>query len=228
MRKLLLILASICFLTSAAVTNQELIQIQINKKYTPLWAHRATLFNDLGCDSTNIVMLGNSITHYCEWSELLRNPRVINRGISGDIVQGLVDRIDCVVDGKPEKIFLLIGVNDVSHDLTADSIATAIGGLVDIIRTRTPNTKLYVQSILPINNSFGRYKRLAGKEQVIRDINTLIEPMVKAKGATWINIHPHFTDADGNLRADWTSDGLHLSNPAYQAWREILLPYVNE
>jgi lysophospholipase L1-like esterase len=153
---------------------------------------------------------------------------VLNRGINGDIVEGIKDRIDPIVNGHPAKIFLLTGVNDVSHNLSADSIANALGELIDIIRTRTPQTRLYVQSLLPINNSFGRYKLMFGKEQVIRDINALLEPIAKSKGCIWINSNPLFCNDEGNLKKDWTNDGLHLLAPGYLAWRDFLLPYINE
>ena len=82
--------------------------------------------------------------------------------------------------------------------------------------------------MLPINNSFSRYKKMAGKEQVIRDINTRLESMAARKGITWINLYPLLADADGNLRADLTNDGLHLLGPAYLIWRDAVLPYVKE
>ena len=197
-------------------------------KYGELYYQRASLFEALGVDSTNIVFLGNSLTHGCEWHELLGMPNVVNRGINGDIIEGIRERIAPVVDGHPAKIFLMVGANDVSHDLTADSIVTAACQLIDYIRQTTPSTKLYVQSMLPINNSFGRYKKMIGKEQVIRDINAKLEPEVERRGATWVNLHPAFCDADGNLRADFTNDGLHLLAPGYLTWREIILPYVKE
>ncbi len=196
--------------------------------HTELYFQRASLFEELGTDSTSIVFFGNSLTHGCEWHELLDNPNVLNRGINGDIVEGLYERVGSITKGHPAKIFLLIGVNDVSHDLTADSIAAAIENLIVRIQRETPGTKLYLQSLLPINNSFGRYRKLTGKEQVIRDINALLEPMAQRYGITWIDLHQAFCDADGNLRAELTNDGLHLMAPGYRIWRDILLPYVNE
>ncbi|MDO4319107.1 MAG: GDSL-type esterase/lipase family protein [Bacteroidales bacterium] len=213
---------------ATAMTSISAENVPDKPKYGELYYQRASLFDALGVDSTTIVFLGNSLTHGCEWHELLGMPNVVNRGINGDIVEGIRERIGSVVAGKPAKIFLLAGANDVSHDLSADSIATAIGELVDYIREATPDTRLYVQSMLPVNNSFGRYRLMAGKEDTIRRINSLIEPMVKAKGATWINLHPAFCDADGNLRADLTNDGLHLLAPGYLIWRDIILPYVRE
>lgn len=204
------------------------VQGNAQTKFNELYYQRASLFDALGVDSTTIVFLGNSLTHGCEWHELLGKPNVVNRGINGDIVEGIKLRIGSVVNGHPAKIFLMVGANDVSHDLSADSIATAALELIDYIREATPQTRLYVQSMLPINNSFGRYKLMKDKEQVIRDVNALLEPAVKERGATWVNLHPHFCDENGNLRADFTNDGLHLLAPGYLKWREIILPYVEE
>lgn len=217
-----LVIGCVCALAAVAQTTPD------KPKYTELYYQRASLFDVLGVDSTNIVFLGNSLTHGCEWHELLGMPNVVNRGINGDVVQGILERIDPIVNGHPAKIFLLSGANDVSHDLSADSIATAIGNLIDYIKTKSPSTRIYLQSMLPINNSFGRYKLMAGKEQVIRDINARLEPMAGEKGVRWINLYPYFCDADGNLRADFTNDGLHLLGPAYLVWRDIVMPYVLE
>ena len=198
------------------------------KKYTELYYQRATLFDVLPVDSNSIVMLGNSLTHGCEWHELFGMSNVLNRGINGDIVQGIRERVEPIVKGHPKKIFLLSGVNDVSHNLTADSIVEAFGSLISYIREQTPETKLYVESLLPINNSFKRYKNIFGKEQVIRDINAKLEAVVKSNGATWINVNPAFCDEEGNLRSDLTNDGLHLLGPGYLMWRDLLLPYILE
>lgn len=198
------------------------------KKYTELYYQRASLFDVLPVDTTTIVMMGNSLTHGCEWHELFGMPNVVNRGINGDIVQGIRERINPVLMGRPAKIFLLCGVNDVSHNLTADSIATALDNLIGYIRTQSPETKLYVQALLPINNSFGRYKAVIGKEQVIRDINALLPAIVEKNGATWLDFHNVFADNEGNLRKELTNDGLHLLGPGYLMWRDLLLPYILE
>ncbi|MBP3639501.1 MAG: sialate O-acetylesterase [Muribaculaceae bacterium] len=198
------------------------------EKRGELWGQRASLFEMLGTDSTSIVFLGNSLTHGCEWHELFGNPHILNRGINGDVVSGLRERLTSVTAGKPAKIFLLCGVNDISHDLTPDSIVSALGALIADIREQTPSTRLYVQSLLPINNSFGRYKAIFGKEQTVRDVNRLLRPVVERAGATWIDIHGLFADGDGNLRADLTNDGLHLLAPGYAIWRDALRPYVDE
>ncbi|MDE6310686.1 MAG: serine acetyltransferase [Muribaculaceae bacterium] len=174
----------------------------------------------------SIVFLGNSLTYGGKWNELFGITNAVNRGIVGNTAADIDARLAEVTAGKPHKIFLMCGVNDVSHDLTADSVARAVIGLVDRIRRETPDTELFLQSLLPINNSFGRYKRVVGKEQTIRDINALLEPMARERGVEWIMLYPYFCDENQNLRADITTDGLHLTAPGYEIWREHLEPYV--
>lgn len=211
--------AVLMFVSAQAVTTP---------KYTEFYYQRASLFDVLPIDSTNIVMLGNSLTNGAEWHELFNNPKVVNRGITGDTAQGIKDRLKPVTDGKPAKIFLLTGANDISHHLPADSIANAIVDLVQTIQEQTPDTKIYVQSILPINNSFGRYKNMIDKEPVVIEVNQLLQPQLEALGVSWLDVNSLFVDKDGNLRTDYTNDGLHLLGPAYLVWRDFLLPYINE
>lgn len=178
--------------------------------------------------SESIVFLGNSLTYGGKWNELFGITNAVNRGIIGNTAADIDARLGEVTAGKPRKIFLMCGVNDVSHDLTADSVAHAVIGLVDRILRETPGTKLYLQSLLPINNSFGRYKRVIGKEQTIRDINALLEPLARERGVEWIMLYPSFCDEDQNLRKELTTDGLHLVGAGYEIWRDRLRPYVEE
>ena len=169
----------------------------------------------------DIVMLGNSLTENGgDWAARLGNKNVRNRGIIGDEVMGVYDRLHQILPGHPAKLFLLIGVNDVSHDLTTDTIVGMIRVTVERIRKESPDTKLYLQSLLPINESFGRYKRLAGKtNMIIPEINKQLEELAKEKGLTYINLFPLFTEKGSNvLRAELTTDGLHLKEEGYKIW----------
>ena len=168
----------------------------------------------------DIVMLGNSLTENGgDWAARLGNKNVRNRGIIGDEVMGVYDRLHQILPGHPAKLFLLIGVNDVSHDLTTDTIVGMIRVTVERIRKESPESQIYLQSLLPINESFGRYKRLAGKTNMIPEINKQLEELAKEKGLTYINLFPLFTEKGSNvLRAELTTDGLHLKEEGYKIW----------
>ena len=73
----------------------------------------------------------------------------------------------------------MAGINDVSHDLSTDSVVTLITKVIEKIQTESPRTKLYIQSLLPINDSFGRYKTMTGKTDLIPEINRKLEALAK-------------------------------------------------
>ena len=192
----------------------------------PYYARRATLFDELPIGKKDIVMLGNSLTDGCEFNELLGNRHIKNRGIVGDIVQGLIDRIDPIIKGQPKKLFIMTGVNDISHDVTADSIARAMEKLIVMVKKGSPRTKIYLQSLLPFNNDVREWKLLKGRDHVVVEANVLLEQVAKRQGVTWINLYPLFADEQGRLRADLTNDGLHLMGKGYLIWRDAIKPYV--
>lgn len=211
---LLAVTALLC-LTAMAQANQDVY-----------YARRATLFDELPIGKKDIVMLGNSLTDGCEFNELMGNRHIKNRGIVGDIVQGFIDRIDPIIKGQPKKLFIMGGVNDISHDVSADSIARVMEKLIVMVKQGSPRTKIYLQSLLPFNNEVREWRLLVGREHVVVEANILLEQVARRQGVTWINLYPLFADDQGRLRADLTNDGLHLMGKGYLIWRDALRPYL--
>ena len=81
------------------------------------YEQRVANFRSYPDSKKDIIFLGNSITDYAEWNELLQLPEARNRGISGDITFGVLERLDEVTEGKPAKIFILIGINDIARNI---------------------------------------------------------------------------------------------------------------
>lgn len=192
------------------------------------YARRASLFDLLPVYSSDIIMLGNSLTDGAEWNELFDNCHVKNRGIVGDIIPGFFERLDPILKGQPRKIFIMGGVNDISHGVSADSIVSAMTQVVTTIQARCPKTEIYVQSMLPFNNDVRLWKLLKGREQVVVDGNKGLESMCQRLGVTFINLYPLFVGENGKMKPEYTNDGLHLMGGAYLIWRDALLPYIRK
>lgn len=192
----------------------------------PYYARRATLFDELPIGKKDIVMLGNSLTDGCEFNELFNNKHIKNRGIVGDIVQGFIDRVEPIIKGQPKKLFIMGGVNDISHDVSADSIARVMEKLIVMVKQGSPRTKIYLQSLLPFNNDVREWKLLKGRDHVVVEANVLLEQVARRQGVTWINLYPLFVDDQGRLREDLTNDGLHLMGKGYLIWRDAIKPYI--
>ncbi len=191
------------------------------------WDQRVSLFDTLPIYNKDIVFLGNSITDGGEFAEFFHNPDIKNRGIRSDVIEGVRKRLYQITPGHPSKIFLLIGINDVSHHLGAKKIAERYRNLVRDIREQSPETQLYIQSIMPVNNSFARYKNLIGQEKTIKELNPMLRQIAEEEGAQYIDLTPALSDSKGNLRKEFTNDGLHLTGKGYAAWMDVIAPYVS-
>jgi lysophospholipase L1-like esterase len=196
--------------------------------YFPHYYERVEQFcNEAAITADDIVFLGNSLTENGKWNAYFPNQKIVNRGIIGDEALGIYDRLYQILPGKPKKIFLQTGANDVSHDLPVDSIVERIGLIVDKIREESPATGLYLQGSLPVNESFNRYKKLTGKTNVFPELNKRLADLAESRGIVFINLFPLFTQQGTNvLRKELTNDGLHLKDNGYEIWRKAIAPYV--
>ena len=189
---------------------------------------RYSLFEALPRTHGKIIMLGNSITNGGNWSELFDNPSVINRGISGDNTFGILNRLGEIVSLQPAKVFLLIGINDLSRETPVDVILNNYRRIVAKLQEASPETTIYVQSLFPTNNDFDHFPRAQNKDIQIRAVNKGIEEIAIEYGITFIDLYPHFLDEEGKLNKKYTNDGLHLIGEGYLKWAEILKEFISE
>jgi len=194
--------------------------------FSTYYHQRVTHFNTLEQRSDDIIFLGNSITDGGEWSELFHDIRIKNRGISGDISAGIINRLDGLLETAPAKIFLLIGINDLARNTSTDSLWHNYLRIISMVKNRQSGTKLYIQSILPVSEYYQKFSGHTGKRDSIAIINTLLEKNQSVYGYTYINLHDAFCDQTGRLNKNLTNDGLHLKGEGYLLWKHLVYPYV--
>ena len=169
----------------------------------------------------DFIFLGNSITAGTDWAKLLNLPQAKNRGISGDITFGVLERLQDVIDGKPKKVFILIGINDISRNIPDSVILGNYKKMVERIRKGAKKTQIYFNTLLPVNASFEKFTNHYGKDEHILYLNSEIRKL-GAKNVIIIDLYPQFLDKDNHLRAELTKDGLHLIPAGYKVWADFL------
>lgn len=194
--------------------------------FSTYYHQRVAHFKTLPQTKDDIIFLGNSITDGGEWSELFNSLRMKNRGISGDVSAGVIHRIDEVVSRKPSKVFLLIGTNDLARGLSADSLLKNILWIARYLRQETPATKLYVQSILPVNDVFRKFSGHTNKQKLIREVNEQLKKNAGLYHYNFVDLYTSFADENEKLKTSYTNDGLHLTGEGYLLWKHIVYPYV--
>ncbi len=184
---------------------------------------RYQLFQKEPVATGRIIMVGNSITEGTNWKVLLKDTTVINRGISGDVTFGVLNRLKEITDRKPSKLFLLIGVNDLSRNTPDEVIIENIFSIVGKIHSQSPTTVVYIQSILPTNESFKNlHKAFSGKGEHVKTINAQLKKYAEKLKYTYVDLYSGFLDADGRMESKFSYDGLHLNVTGYDHWVEIL------
>lgn len=187
---------------------------------------RRSFFESMPTDKNEIILLGDSITNCANWEEIFPGKKVKNRGISGDITLGVLDRMDEIVRSKPKKVFILIGINDIAQKISPEKILENYQNIILKLKNDSPRTRVYIQSILPTNDEFDTFKNHQGKMQMIKEINIELEKLAKENNVEFINLFPYFLDQNGKLSKSYTNDGLHLLGPGYLLWASIIKKYI--
>ena len=202
-------------------------QAKWDSTYRPgIYEFDAQLYKSYPHSTNDIVFLGNSITDRVDWNELLGMSNVHNRGISGDITFGVLQRLDEVIEGHPAKVFILIGINDVSRNIPDSFIANNYRRIVQQIKAQSPETKIYFQTLLPVNNEFTQFKNHYNKDEHILWLNEQIKKLGKEYHIQIIDLYPHFLNEKNKLDKKYTLDGLHLNGDGYKVWAALLRKYL--
>lgn len=220
------VITILSLLHSAFLSAQVKLPVYPDSNFSAYYHQRHTLFQSLPQTRNDIIFIGNSITDGNEWSEMFGDLRIKNRGISGDITAGVVKRLDEVVKRKPASVFLMIGTNDLARNISPDSVVRNILRIAAYMSQECPTSKLFVQSILPVNDVFGKFSGHTSKSVQIKEVNKRLFDSASALQYAFIDLYTSFCDKQGKLEAGLTNDGLHLSGAGYILWKHLVFPHV--
>lgn len=191
--------------------------------YRPeIYPLQVALFRSAAHSRKDVVFLGNSITFWGDWPELLHSNRIKNRGLPGDITFGVLDRLGEVIGGKPRKVFILIGINDVARNIPDSVVLHNYRRMIAAIKSGSPRTKIFFQSLLPTNSAAGKLTSYYNKGDHIKNINAGLKRLTEEENIGFIDLYTAFADAEGNLPRLLTFDGVYLTKAGYDIWVALL------
>ena len=166
-----------------------------------------------------VLFLGDSITHWGMWDELFPELATLNRGTNGDTTEDILARLDEALQ-NPVAVSLLIGTNDLhTYRRLKDpqGIVSRLEQIITRIQAQAPAAPIFVNSITPRTPLFAPR---------IRSLNAQYADVARRTGCTYVDLWPALADETGGLRKEFTSDNLHLIEPGYEAWRDVLRPLL--
>jgi lysophospholipase L1-like esterase len=167
----------------------------------------------------DIVFLGNSITEMgANWGARFNSSIIKNRGISGDVTEGVLARLGEIYYFKPTSVFILIGINDIFREKKIESTVANIVEITRVIHRYSPDTKIYVQTILPTSNP-----SIIAK---IKGINDILFSKQQSENYSIIDLHALFADENDIIKKEYTVDGVHLTEDGYRLWVNAVKKFI--
>jgi lysophospholipase L1-like esterase len=214
------------------------------------WARHAEVLAVKDSINPEIVLIGNSITHFwggepavrnrdgslrkpngpIAYNALFQNRKVLNLGFGYDRTQNVLWRLDHgEVNGlHPKTVILNIGTNNTSQTAnarmnTAAEIVEGIKAICLRLRSKLPRAKIVLMAILPREQSPTHPRR-----KLIREVNKGLAEFARLNQISFVDVGPKFLMADGTMLPDVTSDWCHPNEKGYQFFVEGLRPFVSE
>lgn len=184
--------------------------------------------------TVDVVMLGDSITHFWEWkhpkswARFTNGKSVLNLGYGGDKTENVIWRIEHgELDGYTAKcVVLMIGTNNNSaNDSDPAAVAEGVEKIVAMIRARQPTAKLILHPIFPR----GRSADSPHAEARARNdkTNALLKEFAEKDGkVVWVDFGDRLVDSSGWVPASLMADEIHLTDAGYDIWMDALAPHL--
>lgn len=161
------------------------------------------------------VVVGDSLSLWLPSEALPRDRFWLNQSISGETTGQMLQRLSGFAATRPDTIYIMAGVNDLKNGASNGELVGNLRLMVYRLRQQHPEARIVVHSILPT--------RLANIPSArVRLVNQLVAHAVKQQGAEFVDLQPQFTDADGNLTRELTTDGVHLNPEGYRLWQAVM------
>jgi len=185
----------------------------------PHYYQRVSQFEAENENLKNVVLVGDSITEGFNVKTYFPGQRVLNRGIGGDGVGigkiGVLRRLDnSIFNCNPSHIFIMIGINDIGGSRTTEELIGAYREILNRVQIRLPDVLVYIESVLPCRDKF------ADRNPKVLDYNKQLKRLAAQYGYNYLDLHTLMKDSTGQLKEEFSSDGIHLTPAAYQVWKK--------
>lgn len=212
---------------------------QVVASNTASMAHKVENYKAIGdkAPENSTIFFGDSITELCPLADVYgaytarTGLPVCNRGISAECTPSMLERFDeSVIAANPRNLILLAGVNDLSSGIDNGETLENIKEMLRRVKQRCPETNIILQALYPVDENRSLLYEKVGignrTNDMIRAFNEKLEKLANEENVVYVDLTPYLADEDGNLKKEYSTDGLHPSTAGYFAVSEQILPLL--
>lgn len=133
---------------------------------------------------------------------------------------GKVPIFDVMPYDKFTKIYIKVGLNELGS-VTDEPFLEAYTNLINDLRAMQPRAIIYIQAVLPVTQAKSNTDKVHCNEN-IRKRNENLKIFAETMKCYYVDVGPYFADETGALRAETTSDGIHMAGKYMPEWIEAL------
>lgn len=160
----------------------------------------------------DIVFIGDSLTEFFDWQKRFPRHRVVNLGIAGEPVEGLLGRMSYIRTAivRADLIFVMTGINNIAME--DYDIMPGYEKVLNTLVSAFPEAEIVAQSVLPV--------RLPWLDNAkIEEINSDLEKIARRTKVRYLDLYTLFIDTKGGpVPAYLSEDGVHLGDRGYGVW----------
>ena len=164
-----------------------------------------------------ILMLGDSLTEWGNWKQLLGREDIVNKGISGNTSFDILNRLDSVLNTQADLAVLMFGINDLFWGHRVSEIFLNYQKIIEYIEKKI--NKIAVQSTIYLATDENESERINKKVTKLNE--KLFNYTQKNKSMVFFDINNAMSPM-GSLEPEYTTDGVHFNEKGYEVWGKKL------
>lgn len=135
--------------------------------------------------------------------------------------------LDVLAARQPAKLYILLGTNTLVNDGAEDNFIAYYGRMLDELKSRLPDTLIYVQAVPPVQTK-AVVTRPGLEKSKVQAVNVRLAKLALEKGCSFLDLYGAMADENGDLNADYAeSDGVHFTaSSGYPAWVNFLCTHT--
>lgn len=166
------------------------------------------------------LFIGDSLIEFFDWQKRFPDKEILNLGLAGETVEGLLKRLIPLIDKlpPPDVVLIMTGTNNLGME--EYGFFDPYEEIILTFKKSFPRATIAVNSLLPMQLPW-----LA--EHAVPRINTALRELSEKMAVSYVDVfNPFICRMNKTGKACFLEDGVHLTDFGYEVWSEVIADFL--